>query len=213
VTLRQIGNWSGNGDVRVGRTANVLRCGVDGERDTPFLVQVTLHWEPPKTLTGELRVYADVCFRTGHGGADARVDVPSGGTTFTIAGADSVSVQVGAEGDATDSVDVAALAAIVGATQPQPAQRTERHALPADTGVLRNVPGFARGCRVVASDWADLVNVELDYSTQPDSAVRHSRAPVQPDAFIARPNGAIAYSLVQTGGATNNAYVVWELML
>jgi hypothetical protein len=191
--------------------------------DLPELLSVAMGYTVPGqgvagAWAGTLYVSALVRWYSGGGKGEVLIDVPAGGTSIAVPGADGIEVQMYAEGSATFGgapLIISASATLGFARSPnaRPAVRTTRHACPADTGVLVPIPAFARGVMISCSNPlalpVALLNIWDTYTI--GAGLPLFQASPSSGVLYPCPRGAMGYSIVCAAIANFNA--VWEIQL
>lgn len=194
-------------------TQQLLRVsGLDEYATEPAGFAVSVGWVPSAAAwAGAFEVVATAVWTVG--GADAAVefDVPAGGTTITLGAADSIEVRARVDGAAAITARASAMLSLAMAAHPRPVHRSQLWTMPADSGVARAIPAWARGVRLEVSNPLLLPAYALQLF--PDTV---GAAPL----FIAAPSagelipvcgGAYGYAL--TCAAASTARAIWELQL
>jgi hypothetical protein len=194
----------------------------NGYAQIPQLFAVTLAWARPQTppssvidWTGSLQPYARLEWVTGRGKARAEVDIPAGGTVFTLGGADGLTIHVGVRGTTTTPISIQALVNIAGGAASRPAQRTLTFVLPAQVGAAgrRLVPSFARQVRTEMTDPRELPLVFLDYFDEPIGGALIQRSGIDASGITPIPVGAAGVEISGGSGAANTVNTIWELWI
>lgn len=180
----------------------------------PAMVDVTLRFEPTTTDfdAGTLEVFAELVWTAGRAQQVAEVDVPARGTMFSLTAADGLQIWVEGRGTATGVVGKVFGTLGICCSHMRPAQRSIMYDLPVESGVVRAIPRFARGVRVVATDPTLLANVRVRLLASTDAAAPIISETVadedNPDPI---PAGALGFTLI--GAPDVGAHAVFDLQL
>lgn len=199
----------------------IINIGTGGDYSaSPHLTAICLAWTRPRIgspgvidWVGSLEPYAELSWTTGRGQARAIVDIPAGGTMFTVGGADGLEIKVGVEGTTTTPIDIQALVNVTAGGLARPAQRTTVHILPGAAGTRVLIPAFARAARVEMNTPVDLPLITLDMFAEPVAGARVLSSFVDESGVTPIPVGAASAAILGGSGAANQVNVVWELWL
>jgi hypothetical protein len=191
----------------------------NGYAQIPQLMAVTLAWTRPQTppssvvdWAGSLEPYARLEWVTGRGKARAEVDIPAGGTMFTLGAADGLTIHVGVRGTTTTPISIQALVNIAGGAASRPAQRTLTFVL-RDPVPRRLVPSFARQVRVEMTDPREIPLVFLDFFDEPIGGTLIQRSGIDTSGITPIPVGAAGIEISGGSGAANTVNTIWELWI
>lgn len=133
--------------------ALTLRPSGEAYDPTPQPVLVSLAYDTTTALwVGQFEVFATVRWAIGKLAHTMVLDVPAGGTVFTVAASDGLDVEMNALGDSVAALaSVTAHACYATASHPRAARRTLRWTLAAESGTVQRAPAWARSVSLLST--------------------------------------------------------------
>lgn len=194
-------------------TQQLLRVsGLDEYATEPAGFGISVSWVPSAAAwVGGFEVIAQAVWTVGGADASVEFDVPAGGTLITIGAADSIEVRARVEGAAIITARASAMLALATSAHPRAAARSHLWTMPAQSGVARPIPPFARGLRVEVDAPLLLPAYSVQLFGDTGGALPLFTAAPSAGGLIPICGGAYSYAL--TCAVASSARAIWELQL